>query len=639
MLEVLLFPNEKPRLARRCPGAYTRRHLGSSLKYVMDCAAKAPTVRAGVDLRPTAYFALGQLVLAVSEAHGNKGGSIPETTLQIVQNGVSEENESSEDQRSNIIKYHMKRGDIFANLDVMFQLVRDGLDIVQSEALHCGADLVQALGSYAEPYVSGLLDDMFQSGLCEDLICCLHAIAYFLPSKMTYIENRLMQELSLGLAGTTAVKQLCDPLHASPNFLFLEEVGKSDFVVLQPTSCPPSITINMSQDTEVVVKLVLSLRTLGTLLNMKGGLTSSQGALGWTLLPFIRDVVSCYLLHPSCDVRREAALTCCLLLLPDHDDFNQGGGVDTNINFPMKHVHLGSSSVAIVEEVMQKLLCVAVSDSSPIVRNSIIRAFDERYDSILCQVQHLPPLFLSLQDEALAVRAAALRLLGRLARLNPAPILPELRQILMELIIELRCNGDTGGGKEAATRLLIVFFKADALHRLVHPFLHSIIEALPLRGATPRLATAALEALGELSQVVKEDFEPWLGQLLPLIMETMQDQSSSNRQRTSLKALGQISGSTKYVISPYLEYPQLLSQAAAVLPGTKRAPWALRQEVIRTLGIIGMFLTIFCVRKVIINLIRFCPIFRCIGSRPLPYNNRVKVEKRWRCWEWIFCGY
>eukprot|EP00551_Chaetoceros_affinis_P011351 CAMPEP_0203679318 /NCGR_PEP_ID=MMETSP0090-20130426/35231_1 /ASSEMBLY_ACC=CAM_ASM_001088 /TAXON_ID=426623 /ORGANISM="Chaetoceros affinis, Strain CCMP159" /LENGTH=113 /DNA_ID=CAMNT_0050546917 /DNA_START=46 /DNA_END=383 /DNA_ORIENTATION=+ len=113
----------------------------------------------------------------------------------------------------------------------------------------------------------------------------------------------------------------------------------------------------MSQDTEVVVKLVLSLRTLGTLLNMKGGLTSSQGALGWTLLPFIRDVVSCYLLHPSCDVRREAALTCCLLLLPDHEDFDQNGdSIGSNTSTPMKHAHLGSSSVAIVEEVMQKLL-------------------------------------------------------------------------------------------------------------------------------------------------------------------------------------------------------------------------------------------------------------------------------------------
>ena len=547
----------------------------------MDCASNEPNIRAGVELRPTAFFALGQLVLAVTDGSGQNGGSIPVSTLQIVQNEELEEESKSEidknESKQKLVKYHMKKGDIYANLDIMFQLVRNGLKIFQSEALHCGADLVQALGSYAKPYISDLLDDMFQSGICEDLICCLHSIAYFLPSEMSYIENRLMQELSLSLAGTTAVKQLCNPLYASP--ASLDEEAGDDFIVLG--GCPPSIIINMSQDTEVVVKLVLSLRTLGTL--QEGGFTLSQGALRWSLLPFIRDVVSCYLLHPSCDVRREAGFTCCLLLLPNKDDFDP----NSNDIGTEKSARLGPLAVNIVEEVMQKLLCVAVSDASPIVRSSIIRALDVRYDPYLCRGQHLPTLFLCLQDETLAVRAAALRLLGRLARLNPAPILPELRQFLMECIIELRCNGDTGG-KEAVTRLLIIFFKAEALHRLVHPFLNSIIDALPLRGATPRLATAALEALGELSQVVKEDIKPWLHQLLPFIMDPMQDQSSSNRQRTSLKTLGQISGNTQYVIDPFLEYPQLLSRAAAVLPGTKRAPWVLRQEVIRTLGILGM---------------------------------------------------
>lgn len=528
----------------------------------MECCSKPPSTRAGADLRPTAYFALGQLVLAVCN------GNVPESTLQFDNKKIKSKGSNEPE----VIKYHMKRGDIYANLDKMFRLVQDGLILVQSEALHCGADLVQALGAHAEPFVASLLNGMFQSGLCEDLICCLHSIAHFVPSETTFIENRLMQEISLILAGTKAVKQLCDPLQAAPEAL--EEVHPA---------CDISIIIDMSQSEETIMKLSLSLRTLGSLLNIKGGENSSQGTFGWTLLPFIRDVVSCYLLHPSSEVRKDAALTCCLLLLPNTHPESQNE--DSTMLYQSSN--LGASSVAIVEEVIQKLLSVAVSDASPVVRNSIIRALDERYDSMLCQGQHIPPLFLCLQDETLAVRIAALRLLGRLACLNPAAILPELRHVLMELIIELRCNGDAGGGKEAATRLLIVFFKADALHRLVHPFLSSIVEALPFRGATPRLATVALEALGELAQVVQDDLKPWLHDLLPLIIETMQDQSSANKQRTSLKTLGQISGNTNYVIDPFLEYPQLLSQAASVLPGTKRAPWALRKQVIRTLGVLG----------------------------------------------------
>ena len=293
------------------------------------------------------------------------------------------------------------------------------------------------------------------------------------------------------------------------------------------------------------------------------------------------------LAHPSSDVRKEAALTCCLLLLPYDSHTRRHSRHGLYSSSMLIHLPLGRWSGKLLEEVLQKLLRVAVSDPSPLVRHCVVRALDLRYDYYLCQAHNLPPLFMLLQDEALAVRAAALQLLGRLARLNPAPILPDLRRALIELILELRCGGDTGGGRESATRLLIVFLRSEALRRLVHPFLPSIIEALPLHGVAPRLASASLEALGELAQVTRTDLIPWVQQLVPHILETMQDQSSASKQRTSLRTLGQIAGATGYVIRPYLDYPQLLPQAADVLPGTKRAPWALRREVIRTFGILG----------------------------------------------------
>lgn len=225
----------------------------------------------------------------------------------------------------------------------------------------------------------------------------------------------------------------------------------------------------------------------------------------------------------------------------------------------------------LLEEVLQKLLRVAVSDPSSSVRISVVRAFDARYDPYLCQAHHLSPLFLLLQDETLVVKAAALRLLGRLASLNPAPILPDLRLFLTKLIIALRCGGDAG--VEAATRLLVVFLRADALHRLIHPFLLSILDALPLRNAVPRLASAALEALGELVKASKSSLSPWVHNLVPHILDALSDQSSISKQKTSLKTLGIIAGNLGYVISPYLDYPQLLSQAADILPMYKRGEY------------------------------------------------------------------
>ena len=336
------------------------------------------------------------------------------------------------------------------------------------------------------------------------------------------------------------------------------------------TSPAPSITISMTGGLEINAKLVLSLRTLGTLRER------SNSETYFTLLPFVENVVVCYLSHPNLEVRREAALTCCRMLLPKSQNLDD-----------IANDYLGFASRDVVEQVLRKLLQVAVSDPSPSVRFCIVKALDHRYVPFLCQVRHVHPLFLLLEDEVPTVRATALHLLGLLALHNPTLVLPSLRRMLMDLIIELRCGGDSGAGREPATRLLVVFLRAEALERVVHPFLPSIIRSLPLKGVPPRLASAALEALGELSQVTKEAMIPWIGDLIPHILETMQDQSSASKQRTSLRTLGQIVGGTGYVITPYLDYPHLLPLAISVLPGTKRAPWVLRREVMRTFGIIG----------------------------------------------------
>ena len=437
------------------------------------------------------------------------------------------------------------------------------------------------------------------------------------------IEDRLIQEISICLAGTPAAHQICDPLCASSSFRGSFRTNKSESLsahgTLEYVDGRPAILfinkkemqserkssvsgaematesakvlINMSEKPDVVSNLVLSLKTLG-FFSENNGLVTIRGKLV-PVLPFVRDVAGHYLRHPSAEVRRAAALTCCSLLIPFDiagNDLIPFGAASTQqqdtIHAIRKRV-MGTHSGVVIEEVLTKLLQVAVSDPSPIVRLCVVRGLDERYDYFLCQAHHLQPLFFLLQDEMLATRAAGLQLLGRLTRLNPAPILPVMRQMLVELIVELKCGGDTGRAREEATRLLVVYLRAEPLQRLVQNILPSLVEALPLTGVAPRLASAALEALGELATASKASLAPWVKQVIPHIMETMQDQSSASKQRTSLKTLGQISGSTGYVISPYVDYPQLLSRATDVLPGTKRAPWALRREVIRTLGIVG----------------------------------------------------
>ena len=73
----------------------------------MELTSKAPSTRASADLRPGAFFALGQLVLAVSEGHGEKGGWVPKTTLQF----EDSKEQSKESEKPEPIKYHMKKDD------------------------------------------------------------------------------------------------------------------------------------------------------------------------------------------------------------------------------------------------------------------------------------------------------------------------------------------------------------------------------------------------------------------------------------------------------------------------------------------------------------------------------------------------
>mmetsp|Transcript_21493 Transcript_21493/g.52973 ORF Transcript_21493/g.52973 Transcript_21493/m.52973 type:complete len:3171 (+) Transcript_21493:99-9611(+) len=567
-----------PRLARRCPRVFARRYLEQSLDFLIHCASAPTQPRIGIELRPSAYSAIGGLMLAmVDEETGSVigGGSLP--TIKIT---------NDSERSSGPVVEMQDSGPIYQRLDVIFSLVSDGLNYrsvaspkttskMHIAAFHCGADLVEALGNLAEPYITRLINDIFKTGLSNDLIQCLHAIAECLPAQQGTIEDRLLQAVSYRLAGIKSARDVCDPLiplrtiySNEPRHGSLPRLSSE--IQIEGPARAQVVRINMSTNANVVADLVLSLQTLSSFGDSMGRVTTLGAVV--PLLPFVQNVAAKYLSHPSSEVRRAAALTCCLLLVPPQI-------VSKN--------RVSHFSGQIIQDILDTILRVAVSDSSPEVRLCAVKALDKRYDPFLCQSRHLQTLFLLLQDEVLATRAAGVRLLGRLAQLNPAPILPFMRKFLLGLIVEIRCGVDTGRGREEATRLLVVFLRSGSVQRLIQPVLSVLVASLPLDGGAPRLASAALEALGELSRAAGASLQPWVKEVVPTILDTLQDQSSASKQRISLRTLAQIAGSTGYVIQPYMDYPKLLLQATDILPGTKRAPWALRREVIRTLGVLG----------------------------------------------------
>lgn len=570
-----------PRLANTNPKVFGRRFLEDGLTFLIESASTPTAPRVGVDVRPSAYQSIGQLILAMMDDEtGQVIGSLNAPTIKISSDPNGPVSGSIVELKAQGIVYE-KLGDIFNLVKAGLKTSHDGpigsptskvSDTTKtslSPVLHCAANLVAALGDLAKPYVSDLIDDMFRAGLSNDLIHCLQSIAQCVPDQQEVIEDRMLQEVSICLAG---LRDVYDPLSSTVTSkipVAFQTTNGSRLNGLGAGS--EKIRIEMSSEPAVVHSLVLSLQTLSSF----GGTIRKTKASGSAvpLLPFVQRVACRYLAHPSSEVRRAAALTCCALLLPYEIACES---------------RLGGYTGVIVDNVLDTLLRVAVSDPSGAVRICVVQALDSRYDSFLCQRHHLPELFLLLQDENLATRAAGLRLLGRLAAINPAPILPVMRRFLADLIVEMQCGIYNGRGREEATRLCVVFLRAKPLQRLVQPVLPSLIEALPFHGAAPpRLASASLEALGELALASGIALKPWIKDLVPRVLEIMKDQSSASKQRTSLRTLGQIARTTGYVIKPYLDHPGLLLQATDILPATKRAPWSLRREVIRTLGIFG----------------------------------------------------
>jgi hypothetical protein len=159
----------------------------------MDSAANPPQARVGIDIRPAAYTSLGQLIVALNDPNAGIVYGAQDLPGVI----LVESEPTDEEPKPSLRIERRKTGIIYEKLGDIFGLVRLGLKRksrsgasskaigadTKSSALNCSADLVEALGKTADPYISGLINDILDSGLSEDLIHCLHSIAVCVPAQ------------------------------------------------------------------------------------------------------------------------------------------------------------------------------------------------------------------------------------------------------------------------------------------------------------------------------------------------------------------------------------------------------------------------------------------------------------------------
>ena len=127
--------------------------------------------------------------------------------------------------------------------------------------------------------------------------------------------------------------------------------------------------------------------------------------------------------------------------------------------------------------------------------------------------------------------------------------------------------------REEAVLMLCNFLRATPLQRIVKAFMSTIVHSLPV-SSDVRLATAALEAIGDLCSVMRRNCLPYVNQLLPTIIANMNDKTALRKQEIAVRTLGQVVSATGFVVVPYLQYPNLLPGALELLAkDTANTPW------------------------------------------------------------------
>lgn len=430
-------------------------------------------------------------------------------------------------------------------LEAILSNIREGLSVRgrgkrenEASIFQCISMLATAVGQALRPHMHELLDMMFSCGLSEPLRRALVDLAHYIPPLLPTIQDRLLNLLSMILSG----KPFRPP--GSPQ-------------KLQITNSTARETREAHASEVKVSELVtLALTTLGTF-----------DFTNHVLNEFVRDCVISYLEDDNAEVRKSAALTSCQLFVRDPIVFQTS-----------------NHAIRLVGEVLEKLLTVGIADPDYAIRLIVLSSLDERFDRHLAQAENVRSLFIALNDEVFEIRQITITIIGRLTFHNPAYVMPSLRKTLIQLLTELEFSG-VSRNKEESARLLSLLVAAAA--KLIKPYVEPILKVLlpRARDTSPGVASSVLAALGELSNVGGEDLLRYLDDLMPLIIETLQDQSSSVKRDAALKTLGQLASASGYVIDPYLEYPTLLNILISILK-TEQAG-SIRRETVKLIGILG----------------------------------------------------
>jgi FKBP12-rapamycin complex-associated protein len=398
--------------------------------------------------------------------------------------------------------------------------------------------IAAAVGQALSKNVERLLDPIFSCGLSDSLTQALVDMAHYVPPCRPIIQEKLLDLLSQILAGR----------HYLP-------LG-SPYQVSQP----PQIWTRDHKDPLLINQreneIALALHTLG-----------SFDFTGHVLNEFVRDVAIRYVEADNPEIRKRAALTCCQLFVKD----------------PIVH-QTSVQATKVVGDIIEKLLTVGVGDIDAEIRWEVLMALDARFDRHLGKADNIRTLFLALNDEVFVIREAAMSIIGRLTTVNPAYVFPSLRKVLLQLLTEVNYSNSPRSKEESAKLISNLVGAAD---HLIKPLVDPIVAVLlpKAQDPNPEVASTTLKAIGDLTTVGGESMVKYIPELMPIILEFMQDLGSDAKRFASLRALGQLATHAGYVMEPYRDYPELMNILMNIVKAEPEGE--LRRETVKLMGTIG----------------------------------------------------
>ncbi|CEP63160.1 phosphatidylinositol kinase-related protein kinase TOR1 LALA0_S07e03752g [Lachancea lanzarotensis] len=439
-------------------------------------------------------------------------------------------------------------------LDSILDNVRDVLMMkfklrkeFEAEIFYCVAKLACAVGPVLAKYLNqDLLDLMLACPLSDHMQTTLTTITEKIPSLKTVINEKSLDMLCFILSGEK-FKPPGSPIPLKP--LNSERARHyRDQLILRKTG-----ELNDDiYDVHILNQALIMLHKID---------------YRYSLAYFVRMITVSYIEHESPQVRKYAALASCDLFVKDQI---------------CKQTSLHALNT--VSEVLGKLLTVAITDPVVEIRFEVLRHLDISFDPQLSQPDNVRLLFMALNDEVFAIQIEAMKIIGRLSLVNPAYVIPSLRKTLLQLLSQLSFSTMSRKKEESASLISTLISSSQDVTK---PYIEPILDVLlpKCEDNSSAVASTALKAMGELSVVGGEALTPFLGQLMPLIINTFQDQSNSFKRLAALKTLGQLSASSGYVIEPLLSFPQLLGVLINILR-SESSP-NIRRETVRLIGILG----------------------------------------------------